>query len=245
MATVVTLPLTLSAAPSGHSAPSKGKISSPVKLPVYPAGPSYISAAKRHLLQRSFAEDDEELALEREAAAAKAREEANGEPYPGLGEEVEHKDLLASDPKEWKKQDHYAILGLGHLRYMANDEQIRIARELRVFLRVAMAGLRCFGAPALRCSERSSCRVKSNRADLSQTAERCSVTTRTRRPARTGAPAAGRPTTMRSSSASRRVSGGHFTRSKSHRCPLIVLYFLLLHGLYFALFKLRCAIACC
>jgi DnaJ family protein C protein 2 len=96
---------------------------------VYPAGPSYISYARRELLQRSFAEDDEAMSSAR--AAALAAKKANTEEvlYPGLGEEQEDKALLASDPKEWKKQDHYAILGLGHLRYHANDEQIRIARE--------------------------------------------------------------------------------------------------------------------
>jgi len=61
-------------------------------------------------------------------AAAKA-EASNGEQYPGLGEEQEASNVLANDPKEWKKQDHYAVLGLGGLRYTANDEQIKVARE--------------------------------------------------------------------------------------------------------------------
>jgi DnaJ family protein C protein 2 len=38
--------------------------------------------------------------------------------------------LLASDPKEWKKQDHYAVLGLGNLRYKATEDHIRVARKL-------------------------------------------------------------------------------------------------------------------
>ena len=66
----------------------------------------------------------------------------------GVGDEEETEDLLTLDAKEWKvgiyfesiievvlitrfliqKQDHYAVLGLSHLRYKATDEQIKIAR---------------------------------------------------------------------------------------------------------------------
>jgi DnaJ homolog subfamily C member 2 len=71
----------------------------------------------------------------------------------GVGDEEETAELLALDPKEWKvckpkqtlylsiqsahshgdpsriqKQDHYAVLGLSHLRYKATDDQIKIAR---------------------------------------------------------------------------------------------------------------------
>lgn len=129
MASIETLPVTLSALPSGYSAPSKGKLSAVVDLPVYPAGPSFISAARRQILQRSFEEDDKHVLSAREAAAAQVEAAGDGNPYPGLGEEQESKETLASDPKEWKKQDHYAVLGLGHLRYKATDDHIRVARE--------------------------------------------------------------------------------------------------------------------
>jgi len=36
------------------------------------------------------------------------------------------------DPKEWKKQDHYAVLGLSHLRYKATPDQIKIAHRKKV-----------------------------------------------------------------------------------------------------------------
>ncbi|GBP04969.1 DnaJ homolog subfamily C member 2 [Eumeta japonica] len=35
--------------------------------------------------------------------------------------------LKSLDPKEWKDQDHYAVLGLGKLRYEATDDDIRRA----------------------------------------------------------------------------------------------------------------------
>lgn len=129
MATVTTLPITLSAVPSGWNKPSPAKPSSPVQLPVYPAGPSFISAARRQILQRSFEEDDKAVNASREAAAAANKGNNENDLYPGLGEEVEPEALLANDPKEWKKQDHYAVLGLGSLRYLATDDQIKVARE--------------------------------------------------------------------------------------------------------------------
>jgi len=38
------------------------------------------------------------------------------EKLEGVGEEVDISYLKSLDPKEWKDQDHYAILGLGKLR---------------------------------------------------------------------------------------------------------------------------------
>lgn len=130
MAEVITLPLTLTAPPSSYSPPSSSSSLSPTAaLPLYPAGPSYLSSARRQLLQRSFAEDDAALLAERERAAAEASAAEGEELYPGLGEEKESAETLAYDPKEWKKQDHYAVLGLGRLRYLATDDHIKVARE--------------------------------------------------------------------------------------------------------------------
>ena len=130
MASIGTIALTLTTAPSGYSKPSPKKLSSPVQLPVYPAGPSFIGSARRQILQRSFEQDDAEVTASREAYAAANNVAGEGDLYPGLGEEEEEKDLLANDPKEWKKQDHYAVLGLGNLRYKATEDHIRVARKL-------------------------------------------------------------------------------------------------------------------
>lgn len=37
--------------------------------------------------------------------------------------------LRTLDPKEWKNQDHYAVLGLPHLRYKATQKQIKAAHK--------------------------------------------------------------------------------------------------------------------
>lgn len=35
--------------------------------------------------------------------------------------------LLSLDPRNWKSQDHYAVLGLKNKRYLATTEEIRKA----------------------------------------------------------------------------------------------------------------------
>ena len=130
MASIGTVALTLTTAPSGYSKPSPKKLSSPVQLPVYPAGPSFIGSARRQILQRTYEQDDKAVTAHREAEAKLNNIAGEGDLYPGLGEEEEDKALLANDPKEWKKQDHYAVLGLGNLRYKATEDHIRVARKL-------------------------------------------------------------------------------------------------------------------
>lgn len=40
--------------------------------------------------------------------------------------------LLSRDPKDWKNQDHYAVLGLSKYRWKATDEQIKKAHRKKV-----------------------------------------------------------------------------------------------------------------
>lgn len=135
MASIGTVSLTLTTPPSGYSKPSStSKLSAPVQLPVYPAGPSYIGSARRQLLQRTFEQDDKAVTAKRDAQAKLDNSGGEGDLYPGLGEEQEDRHLLESDPKEWKKQDHYAVLGLGNLRYKATEDHIRVARESSVLI---------------------------------------------------------------------------------------------------------------
>ncbi|CAH1784542.1 unnamed protein product [Owenia fusiformis] len=45
---------------------------------------------------------------------------------------TDEKLLLSLDPKEWKKQDHYAVLGIAHLRCHATEDQIKRAYKKKV-----------------------------------------------------------------------------------------------------------------
>ncbi|KAH8302388.1 hypothetical protein KR044_005904, partial [Drosophila immigrans] len=56
------------------------------------------------------------------------------EKLAGAGEEVDISYLKSLDPKEWKDQDHYSVLGLGKLRYEASDDDIRRAYRRMVLL---------------------------------------------------------------------------------------------------------------
>ncbi|WWC73841.1 uncharacterized protein I206_107813 [Kwoniella pini CBS 10737] len=132
MASIITLPIKLSTVPSGWKKPTTSKPSNPNQLPIYPAGPSFIGSARRQILQRSFEEDDKFIISAKEKQLAEKEDKGDGSLYPGLGEEEEPSHVLSQDPKEWKKQDHYAVLGLGHLRYKAHDEHIRIAHRRKV-----------------------------------------------------------------------------------------------------------------
>ncbi|ALC43017.1 CG10565 [Drosophila busckii] len=56
------------------------------------------------------------------------------EKLAGAGEEVDISFLKSLDPKEWKDQDHYSVLGLGKLRCEATDDDIRRAYRRMVLL---------------------------------------------------------------------------------------------------------------
>eukprot|EP00099_Drosophila_melanogaster_P005931 NP_001246856.1 uncharacterized protein Dmel_CG10565, isoform B [Drosophila melanogaster] len=56
------------------------------------------------------------------------------EKLEGVGEEVDISYLKSLDPKEWKDQDHYAVLGLGKLRYEASEDDVRRAYRRMVLL---------------------------------------------------------------------------------------------------------------
>uniref|UniRef100_A0A8C9KIN9 DnaJ homolog subfamily C member 2 n=1 Tax=Panthera tigris altaica TaxID=74533 RepID=A0A8C9KIN9_PANTA len=46
--------------------------------------------------------------------------------------QLEEFSLKTLDPKDWKNQDHYAVLGLGHVRYKATQRQIKAAHKAMV-----------------------------------------------------------------------------------------------------------------
>ncbi|KAF8507888.1 DnaJ-domain-containing protein [Hysterangium stoloniferum] len=109
-------------------------ISAPVQRKLLPTGAAYLAHVRRTVHKRTLAED--EAAEEEDAARRRALEmngdDKNGADDLGVGDEEETVDLLVLDPKEWKKQDHYKVLGLSHLRYKANQDQIKIAHRKKV-----------------------------------------------------------------------------------------------------------------
>ncbi|KAJ8046987.1 DnaJ-like subfamily C member 2 [Holothuria leucospilota] len=47
-------------------------------------------------------------------------------------EDEDDSHLQGLDPSEWKSQDHYAVLGLGKLRYKATDDEVKKAYKRKV-----------------------------------------------------------------------------------------------------------------
>ncbi|PPQ83401.1 hypothetical protein CVT25_003848 [Psilocybe cyanescens] len=139
MATVQVLSIATPPVPAAYkppSVPSTSRISAPHPSghrTLLPVGPAYINHLRLSLHHsHSFSSLDKHLAAERDRLAALHGEDNAGEDDLGVGEEEEPEELLALDPKEWKKQDHYAVLGLSHLRYKANADQIKIAHRKKV-----------------------------------------------------------------------------------------------------------------
>ncbi|KAF8171331.1 DnaJ-domain-containing protein [Pholiota molesta] len=139
MATVHQLAVSTPPVPASYaspSAPSTSRISAPhpaghrTLLPVGPAYANHLRLSLQHA--HSFSALDEHLEAERARLAALHGESNAAEDDLGVGSEEETDELLSLDPKEWKKQDHYAVLGLSHLRYKATPEQIKIANRKKV-----------------------------------------------------------------------------------------------------------------
>ncbi|KAG8718170.1 hypothetical protein FRC09_013066 [Ceratobasidium sp. 395] len=135
MATIVDVEYKPKVAPSGWTpvASSSSNIDVSTQRTLHPAGPSYLGHVRRATSKLTFEQDDaaqaEELARQR---AELDGDEADEEKYRGIGDDEESEDLLMRDPKEWKSQDHYAVLGLSHLRFRATPDQIKIANRKKV-----------------------------------------------------------------------------------------------------------------
>ncbi|KAI9513502.1 DnaJ-domain-containing protein [Russula earlei] len=133
MGDIITLPVvSLPQQTDRKSEPSQANTISPfVERKLIPVGPAYLAHVRRVVHDLSFEEHDKHVE-EEEKRRRNLEREADDEDDLGVGDEEETEDVLSLDPKEWKKQDHYAVLGLSHLRYRATPEQIKIAHRKKV-----------------------------------------------------------------------------------------------------------------
>ncbi|CEH15233.1 Zuotin and related molecular chaperones (DnaJ superfamily), contains DNA-binding domains [Ceraceosorus bombacis] len=123
------LPFALPSAPSGHKPIAPTSLSAPSTSTLLAAGPSYVSHVRRQVNQLTFEQDDLNEKARLDELDAQGDEE---EIVDDIGDEEESPRLLKSDPKEWKSQDHYAVLGLSALRYKATPAQIKLAHRKKV-----------------------------------------------------------------------------------------------------------------
>ncbi|KAH8590722.1 hypothetical protein B0O99DRAFT_633980 [Bisporella sp. PMI_857] len=128
MSTHTEINLPLPVLPQGWEAPGNfktlGKLSTPNIRTIEPVGPHYLAYARRIRHKRSFSEDDRIQALKN---AKVVEDEDDGE----ISED-EDPAMLAREAKDWKQQDHYAVLGLKKYRWRATEEQIKKAHRKKV-----------------------------------------------------------------------------------------------------------------
>lgn len=96
-------------------------VAASVPVQFEPVGRWFEAFLKRRC--RNVSASFQELEEEEELSEEEEDEELQLEEYPML------KKL---DPKDWKNQDHYAVLGLAHVRYKATQKQIKAAHKAMV-----------------------------------------------------------------------------------------------------------------
>ncbi|KAF1982298.1 DnaJ-domain-containing protein [Aulographum hederae CBS 113979] len=126
MATQVQLPLPV--LPDGwagtNNFKASGTLSAPNQRNLEPVGPHFLAHARRKRHKRTFSEDDRIQAQEN---VKKVEDDDAGEIS-----EPEDPVMLQRDAKDWKNQDHYAVLGLSKYRYRATEDQIKRAHRKKV-----------------------------------------------------------------------------------------------------------------
>ncbi|KAK1906755.1 DnaJ like subfamily C member 2 [Dissostichus eleginoides] len=89
-----------------------------VQIQVEPVGRWFEAYIKRR--NRTASASFQELEEEQQSSEESEDEEFVLQEYPML---------RTLDPKDWKNQDHYCVLGLPHLRYKATQKQIKTAHK--------------------------------------------------------------------------------------------------------------------
>ncbi|KAE8443193.1 hypothetical protein EG329_002292 [Mollisiaceae sp. DMI_Dod_QoI] len=101
-----------------------GRLTAATQRSIEPVGPHFLAHARRARHKRTFSEDDRIQAQEN---VKKVEDDDAGEIS-----EPEDPMMLSRDAKDWKSQDHYAVLGLSKYRFKATEEQIKRAHRKKV-----------------------------------------------------------------------------------------------------------------
>ncbi|KAF2398430.1 DnaJ-domain-containing protein [Trichodelitschia bisporula] len=125
----IKVPLPLPVLAADWSAPAHDfhaftPVSAAVQREIEPVGPHFLAHARRKRYKRTFSEDERITAAE---TVKKVEQDDDGEIS-----EAEDPMMLGRDAKDWKEQDHYAVLGISKYRYRATEEQIKLAFRKKV-----------------------------------------------------------------------------------------------------------------
>ncbi|KAL8243844.1 hypothetical protein R6Q59_010102 [Mikania micrantha] len=99
-------------------------LSPPEMRKVEPFGAQFLAFARRKRHGRTFSEDER---IQAQSKVKKIEEQDDDE-----FSEAEDPAMLQRDAKDWRGQDHYAVLGLSKYRYKATDDQIKRAHRKKV-----------------------------------------------------------------------------------------------------------------
>ncbi|KAI9745082.1 MAG: hypothetical protein M1818_001360 [Claussenomyces sp. TS43310] len=125
---ISTIELELPSLPEGWSAEGDfkaiGTLSQATQRSIEPVGPHFLAHARRARHKRTFSEDDR---IQAQQAVKKVEDDDDGDIS-----EPEDPMMLSRDAKDWKGQDHYAVLGLSKYRHKATEEQIKRAHRKKV-----------------------------------------------------------------------------------------------------------------
>ncbi|KAL4918709.1 DnaJ domain-containing protein [Aspergillus aurantiobrunneus] len=101
-----------------------GKVSAATQRNLEPVGPHFLAHARRKRHHRTFSEDER---IQAQQNVKKTEEDEDDD----ISED-EDPMMLQRDAKDWKSQDHYAVLGLSKHRWRATPEQIKRAHRKKV-----------------------------------------------------------------------------------------------------------------
>ncbi|KAJ5216711.1 Heat shock protein DnaJ N-terminal [Penicillium citrinum] len=128
MAAAQVVNVSLPSLPQGWSAEKDfkpvGGLSAAIQRNIEPVGPYFLAHARRKRHNRTFSEDER---LQAQNNAKKTEDEENMD----ISED-EDPMMLSREAKDWKGQDHYAVLGLTKYRWRATPEQIKKAHRKKV-----------------------------------------------------------------------------------------------------------------
>ncbi|OJJ50638.1 hypothetical protein ASPZODRAFT_126537 [Penicilliopsis zonata CBS 506.65] len=128
MASAQVFNITLPALPEGWSADKDfkavGSVSAATQRNLEPVGPHFLAHARRKRHQRTFSEDERIQAQQNVKKTEEDEDDEISEPEDPM--------MLSRDAKDWKAQDHYAVLGLSKYRWRATPEQIKRAHRKKV-----------------------------------------------------------------------------------------------------------------
>ncbi|KAJ1844719.1 Zuotin [Coemansia sp. RSA 2611] len=129
MTAAFTLPAAPETAPAAGAVTVHGSLSATEQHEISPVG-VYVQHYLRRLEKNDAADRTDHLKGHADHAAAEAAKAVNTLALDDDEDEEETEELLSLDPTEWKKQDHYAVLGLSKLRYRATlDDVIKSHRK--------------------------------------------------------------------------------------------------------------------